>query len=219
MIPLYEKYRPATWQQVVGQPKALREIEQLRRRGLPGRAYWIAGKSGTGKTSIARLLARDIAGQDGERQGDILEIDAKGLTPKDLQALDETLHYFGTARGRVVIINESHGLSPGCVTAMLTILERIPDHAAWIFTTTNEGQDALFEGIDAPPFISRCVELDLTSQGIAKAFACRAREIALAEGLDGRPESAYLALVNDCKANFRRVLQRIEKGELAGGAA
>ena len=214
MTPLYERYRPSTWQQVVGQSKSIREIDALRRRGLPGRAFWIAGKSGTGKTSIARLISAEIAGPDGDRQGDILEIDAKGLTAKDLQALDETLHYYGTHRGRVVIINEAHGLTAGCVTALLTILERIPDHAAWIFTTTNEGQESLFEGIDAPPFISRCVEIYLTSQGIAKAFAARAREIALAEGLDGKPESAYLALVNDCKANFRRVLQRIEKGEM-----
>ena len=47
--------------QVVGQGKAIRRIDVLRKRGLSGRAYWLSGQSGTGKTTIARLLAAEIA--------------------------------------------------------------------------------------------------------------------------------------------------------------
>jgi DNA-binding NtrC family response regulator len=50
---LTEKYRPATWSDVVGQDKIVGRIRQLAQRGLAGRAYWITGQSGTGKTTIA----------------------------------------------------------------------------------------------------------------------------------------------------------------------
>ena len=58
---LHEQFRPQSWSDVVGQSKALARIERLRKRGLGGRAYWIAGQSGTGKTTIAKLLAAELA--------------------------------------------------------------------------------------------------------------------------------------------------------------
>ncbi len=54
---LHEQYRPSAWSDVIGQDKALARIETLRKRGLGGRSYWLSGASGTGKTSIAKLLA------------------------------------------------------------------------------------------------------------------------------------------------------------------
>ena len=220
MLPLYEQFRPREWGQVIGQDKVLRGLGVLRRRGLAGRAYFFAGKSGQGKTTIARLLAQEVCGPDCFERGNAVEVDAKGLTPAALQELERGLHFYGSGQGhgRAVIINEVHGLSSSCVTALLTILERpeqpIPAHALWIFTTTSEGQEALFEGIDTPPWLSRCQPFALTSQGLAKAFAERAREIAQSEDLDGKPVAAYLALANDCKSNFRLMLERIEQGEM-----
>src|SRR4051812_16849702 len=61
MASLFEQYRPASWAEVVGQDKALAKIETLRKRGLGGRAWLITGQSGTGKTTIARLLAGEVA--------------------------------------------------------------------------------------------------------------------------------------------------------------
>lgn len=55
MQSLFEQYRPANWSQVIGQEKAVAKIQQLAKRGLGGRAYWISGQSGTGKTTIGRL--------------------------------------------------------------------------------------------------------------------------------------------------------------------
>ena len=59
MKQLYEQYRPRAWPDVVGQDKVVKRIMALRKRGLAGRAYWLSGASGTGKSTIARLLAKD----------------------------------------------------------------------------------------------------------------------------------------------------------------
>ena len=69
-------------------------------------------------------------------------------------------------------------------------------------------------GTDDGPFASRCHKIRLTNQGLAQAFAERARTIADREGLNGRPIGDYVKLVRDCKNNMRRVLQRIEAGEM-----
>src|SRR5439155_22570133 len=59
--PLWERERPRSWEQVVGQDKVIRQLRQLESRaGLSGRAYWLSGQSGTGKTTIARLIAAAV---------------------------------------------------------------------------------------------------------------------------------------------------------------
>lgn len=58
---LSEEYRAHTWSDVVGQDKAIARIAALWQRGLAGRAFWITGQSGTGKTTIARLICGEIA--------------------------------------------------------------------------------------------------------------------------------------------------------------
>src|SRR5215213_4822221 len=58
---LTEQYRPRTWDDVVGQDKIVSKIRALAKRGLAGRAYWLSGQSGTGKTTIGRLIAADVA--------------------------------------------------------------------------------------------------------------------------------------------------------------
>ncbi len=212
MISLFEKYRPSQWSDVVGQDKAISKIDGLRKRGLSGRAFWITGASGTGKTTIARLIASEIASELA-----IEEIDAQGLTANDVINLERGswVRGMGSKSGRVIIINEAHGLRNATIRQLLVTLERICPHAVWIFTTTTEGQESLFDDCpDASPLLSRCVTLSLSRQGLAKPFAERARMIAQSEGLDGKPIERYVRLVQDAKNNFRAVLQAIDAGEM-----
>lgn len=85
--PLYESYRPATWQEVVGQDKTVNALLAMKdRAGLAGRAYWISGQSGTGKTTIARLLAAEVADDFF-----ISEIDATDLSASALKQIEDTM--------------------------------------------------------------------------------------------------------------------------------
>jgi len=208
---LAEQYRPRTWAAVVGHARTLRSIAALSKRGLAGRAYWIAGPSGVGKTTIARLLAETVADPIC-----IDEIDAGEATPPRLREIEQGLHFVGWGKGgRAVLVNEANGLSAASVRQLLVMLERLPRHAIVVFTTTSSGQQRLFgRNIDADPLLSRCTVFDLSAEGLLLAFAQHAKTVAAREGLDGRPLADYTALLKRCKCNLRAAFQEIEKGKM-----
>src|SRR5713101_7825690 len=183
--PLTEQYRPQAWADVVGQDKVVQRIQALAKRGLAGRAYWLAGQSGTGKTTIARLIAAEVADEFC-----VQEVDAAGLIVSALRDLEQDMSVrgWGDKSGRAYVVNEAHALRKDVIRQLLVLLERIPAHVVIVFTTTTEGQDSLFEDYDdASPLLSRCLRLDLARRDLAKAFAERAKKIAEQEGLDGKP--------------------------------
>lgn len=219
MASLFERYRPTTWSEVVGQDRA---VALLRRLKPGGRAYWASGMTGVGKTTLARILAAEHC-----ESWHVDEIDAQDCTMEYLRSIEADFTYrgMGAKHCKCVIVNEAHALRGAIMTRFLTLIEQLPEHCFVIFTTTR-GKQAVLAGFDdAQPFLDRCTEVPMAAITIPKfgyeaqhptlvAFAQRALEIARAENLDGQPLDAYVALARDCKGSMRAMLSRIEAGEM-----
>lgn len=207
---LYEQYRPRAFDHVLGQDKAVRQIRAVLERGWGGRCYWIAGASGTGKTTLAKIIA-----SQGADDFYVSEYDsADKVSVATVEQISENMCYSAPGKGgRAYIINEAHGLRKAVIRLLLGVLERLPRHVVVIFTTTRIAQEKLFEDqIDADPLLSRCIQVTLTNQGLAKVFAEHCKAIAEREGLDGKPLANYVRMVQDYHNNCRAALQHIESG-------
>jgi len=165
---------------------------------------------------MAYLIAAEIADA-----AFVYELDASRLTPARLEQIERhqpQRGLWGTG-GRVYIVNEAHGLKSTTVRQLLVMLERLPPHVAWIFTSTKEisyaKQKSLFgRKEDDKPLLSWCSQLTLQRRGLNALFAVRAQEIARKEHLDGKPMAAYGKLLNDRRQNLRDVLEVIGTGAM-----
>jgi DNA polymerase-3 subunit gamma/tau len=214
---LHEQYRPRTWEEVVGQDEAIAEVRRVLRRSWGGRSWWLTGLSGTGKTTIARLIAAEGADEFGTE-----ELDASRLTPAKVEELRRNMSYRSMSGkgGKAYLVNEAHGLRRDTIRELLVLLEDLPEHVSFIFTTTKAGQASLFEDSeDTAPLLSRCHVLELSSSPETRAaMAARAKAIAMKEGIDGLPDQTYREALEAAGGNMRKLLQRVESGSFAKDA-
>ncbi len=131
---LYRIHRPATFADVVGQEQVTRPLEEAAKSKSIGHAYLFAGSRGLGKTSIARIFAKEI----GCSERDLYEIDAaSNNSVEDIRTLTEGVYTLPFESSyKVYILDEVHMLSKGAWNAFLKTLEEPPSHAVFILATT-----------------------------------------------------------------------------------
>ena len=131
---LYRSYRPHTFTDVIGQDQVTGSLAEQIRAERVGHAYLFAGSRGLGKTSVARIFAREL----GTTEKDLYEIDAASNNSVDnIRSLTENIYTLPfESKYKVYILDEVHMLSKGAWNAFLKTLEEPPAHALFILATT-----------------------------------------------------------------------------------
>ncbi len=197
---LYRKYRPNTFADVAGQDQIIAPLlAQIKGKSV-GHAYLFAGSRGLGKTSIARIFARELGTSD----ADLYEIDAaSNNSVDDIRALTENVYTLPfSSPYKVYILDEAHMLSKGAWNAFLKTLEEPPAHALFILATTE---------LDKVPDTvqSRCQVFQFRKPSRA-GLASLITEIAKKEGYAMEPAAADLvSLMGD--SSYRDALSMLEK--------
>ncbi len=133
-IALYRKYRPESWGEVIGQDHIVKAIGGAIDAGKVSHAYLLCGPRGTGKTTIARIIAREL----GSSVNDIYELDAasnRGID--DVRSIRESV---GTmpfdSKYKIYILDEVHMFTKDAWNALLKTIEEPPSHVIFILATT-----------------------------------------------------------------------------------
>ena len=138
-LALYRKYRPRTLDEIIGQPQVTDILKPVADSGKFMHAYLFTGQRGTGKTSVARILARAINGTAYDTPDiDIIEIDAASNNGvDDVRELRDNINLAPMRSShKIYIIDEVHMLSGAAFNALLKTLEEPPAHVVFILATT-----------------------------------------------------------------------------------
>ena len=193
-ISVYRRWRPKTFEEIIGQERITHTLQNAIRTGRTTHAYLFAGHRGTGKTTTARIFAKALNCTQGPTPTpdntcpsceaiargtsmDVIEIDgASNTSVDDIRDLKEKIVLVPThSRYKVYIIDEVHMLSTSAFNALLKTLEEPPQHAVFILVTTEPHRIP-------PTVLSRCQRFDFRRVSFAEIVA-RLRMIAQQEGV------------------------------------
>ncbi len=238
---LYRTYRPETFREILGQEHIVKILRNQIDSDAVGHAYLFCGTRGTGKTTMARILAKAVnCTSGGERPCgvcenckaikdgiflDVTEIDAASNNGVDnIRELRESVKYApAVGRRKVYIVDEVHMLSAGAFNALLKTLEEPPDHVMFILATTEP------QKLPAT-ILSRCMRLDFkrVPENVlctGMAAICKDRGVEIEEGAlrlvavnaDGSVRDG-LSILDQCLASGEKHVTRDNVLELLGTA-
>ena len=217
---LYRTYRPSTFEEVAGQEHIVKTLKNALATRKLAHAYLFAGPRGTGKTTMAKLLAKALNCDEGignqcnecknckaiidGTHPDVIELDAASNNGVDeIRELIDKVKY-GTILGRykVYIIDEVHMLSTGAFNALLKTLEEPPEHVIFILATT-EPHKIL------PTILSRCQRYDFTKLS-DEDIKNRLKSVLEKEGIDYN-EDAIKIIVSLADGGMRDALSILDQ--------
>jgi DNA polymerase-3 subunit gamma/tau len=200
-VALYRKYRPQTFSDVVGQEQAVELLTGAIKQKKISHAYLFCGGRGTGKTTVARIVARDIGCND----EDIIEIDAasnRGIDEiRELREAVRTAPF--SSPYKVYIIDEAHMLTKEAANALLKTLEEPPSHVVFILATTDP--DKLPQTI-----VSRCQKVAFRNPDI-ETLSQRLMYVAEKEGGPKLLSGAAKKIAIHGKGSYRDALGVLEQ--------
>ncbi len=227
MLSLYRRHRPRTFDEVVGQEHIVRTLRNAIELGKVHHAYLFVGSRGTGKTSMAKLLACALNAEGGPkaefppddpacvaiRRGtslDVVEMDAaSNNSVDDIRELRENVALAPMGGGsRVYILDEAHMLTMQAWNAFLKTLEEPPSHVVFVLATT--------EAHKVPPtIVDRCHRFDFRRPTLEQ-IAGVLRRVAEQEGIEA-PDAAIGLIARHATGSFRDALGTLEQLVTYGG--